>query len=311
MTENKRKIFNIILILLPIIDVITSYAVRNFNSTVTFGVIIKALMLLYFVFYISFITGSKYKRISIKYLVILFIFTVLYFAFKRDLLNPVYFIAEVKFLFKIMFFPIMYFGLLCFYSDSGFSKETLNKVMFISILIYAILLFIPFAFGELYGTYTNGKNGFIGWYYAGNEVSTIITLLFPFLYYLIDKHTKGSIILTLPIIIMISRIGTKVSFFGLVLVGLIMLISKMFREKKLINKEILRYLVVFVFIVVFMYNGYTLNNMQQNVQREIKEHKVVKKVVKKKEPDTKLEIIIKAFLSNRDRFIQYTRYIFR
>ena len=306
MTENKRKIFNIILILLPIIDVITSYAVRNFNTTLTFGTFIKAFMLLYFVFYICFITGSKYRKISIKYIIILGIFTILYFALKKDLLDPNYFLYEVKMLCKILFFPIMYFGLLCFYNDSGFDKKKLEKIMFISILIYSVLLFIPFVLGLSYGTYDTSKSGFIGWYYAGNEISTVITLLFPFLYYLIDKDVKGSVIISLPIIIMISRIGTKVSFFGLVLVGLIMLITKIIREKKLLSKDVLKYFVVLVFIVSFMYNGYTLNNMQRNVKNEIREQEI-------EDPDdsgSKLEIIIKSLLSNRDKYLYNTHNIY-
>ena len=310
MTENKHKFFNIILILLPFIDVVTSYMVRNTSSSITFGMIVKAFMLLYFVFYIFFITGSKYKKMSIKYLLLLFIFVVLYFAFKKELLNPLYLFNEVKYLFKIVFFPIMFFGLLCFYSDSGFNKETMKKVMFISLISYALLLFFPYLSGHSYGTYASGNNGFIGWYYAGNEISTVITLLFPFLYYLIDKDIKGAVLISLPIIIMVSRIGTKVSFFGLVLVGLIMLITEVIKQKKLLNKNVIKYLIMFICIIVFMYNGYALNNMKKNVQREVKETKKVQVVKKATPKPSKTEIIIKAFLSNRDIFLYNTHVIY-
>lgn len=310
MTENKHKFFNIILILLPFIDVITSYMVRNNTSSITLGMLVKAFMLLYFVFYIFFITGSKYKKVSIKYMVLLFIFVILYFAFKPELISGMYLFNELKFLFKIVFFPIMFFGMLCLYSDSGFKEDTMKKIMFISLISYSILLFFPYISGQSYGTYTNGKNGFIGWYYAGNEVSTVITLLFPFLYYLIDKGIKGSVIISLPIIIMISRIGTKVSFFGLVLVGLIMLIIEVLKQKKIFCKQVIKCLIMFICIVFFMYNGYTLNNMKKNVQREIKETKTVRVVKKTAPKPSKTEIILKAFLSNRDKFLYNTHVIY-
>ena len=87
MTENKHKIFNKLLILLPFIDVITSFTVRNFNMPVTLGIVVKALILLYFLVYIFFITGSKYKSVSKKYIIILGIYFVLYFAMKTVLLK--------------------------------------------------------------------------------------------------------------------------------------------------------------------------------------------------------------------------------
>ena len=308
MTENNHKIFNKILILLPFIDVITSFTVRNFNMPVTLGIVVKALILLYFLVYVFFITGSKYKSISKKYIIILGIYFVLYFAMKTVLIKEGFLFTEISYLAKFAFFPVMFFAFLCFYNDSGFDKKEINKVLFITIILYALLLFIPFITNTAYNTYTNKKHGFVGWFFSGNEISSIVTLLFPFIYKLMDNKRILGFVLILPVIYILSRIGTKVSFFGLVIVGFLMLLRKLLEDKKL-TKDVLAYFLVFISVISIMYNGYSLNNLEKNLENERKEHR--KFQINYDSKWVKLQTLALALLSNRDEYLLDTMDIYK
>ncbi len=268
MTVNKHKYFNIVIFLLPFIDLITSITVRHSDTFLTLGVIIKGLMLLYFLWYLAFITSSKYKKMAITYVFLIFIFLLFYFMTKVDLLNKEYILTELSYLFKFMFFPVMTASLTCFYSDSGFDKKLMNKILLSNIIVYSVLLLIPLLTNSAYNTYVDGSYGYIGWYYSANEISAILVLLFPFLYILISDQRPTLFLFIVPAIIAISQIGTKVTFLGLIIVGIICLICAFLHNKSLTKNPASSALCIFLFIFLFMYNSYSINNMNRLINED-------------------------------------------
>ena len=86
--------------------------------------------------------------------------------------------------------------------------------------------------------------------------------MFPFIYKLFDKNeNKYRFLVIFPVIYVISLIGTKVSWFGLLIIGLIMFLYMIIKEKKIYNKNVIFSLVVFLFMIISTFNCNALLNL--------------------------------------------------
>ena len=244
----KTKILEKFLIILPILDLITSLSTRFFPLPLSVGVIVKGLFLIYILIYLLFFNYSKFKNFSRFYLLVIFFYEFLYFGFKISNLTLTTLILEIIGQFKFLFFPICLIGFLCFFEQFKFNKKTLINILSVNIFVYITLLIIPLLTNTGFETYnySDSLNGTIGWFYSANEVSIILTLLFPFIYKLNGRINNIIFLLISSIIIfVISTIGTKVSFLGIIIVTLLMFIIsfvKFTRKKqplKIINAFLL------------------------------------------------------------------------
>ena len=77
-----KKIIYIFLLILPIIDLITALSSRLFPTPLSLGVIVKTLFLFMMVLYLIFKSTSKYKKISMIYLLMIFIYMFIYILTK-------------------------------------------------------------------------------------------------------------------------------------------------------------------------------------------------------------------------------------
>ena len=248
-----KKFVYLLFLLLPFIDLGSSITARFLDVSISIGGIIKGLLLVFLVIYSIFLTKSKYKKITIVYIILAFLFSILYLVFKpinsfSNLFN------EINYLVKFLFFPISFFSFLCLFDDIGFEKEIAEKLMLYTIIIYSVLLILPILTGTSFNTYENGLYGMVGWFYAANEVSTILVLLFPFSYLLISNKRKYLFLGILPILLVISYVGTKVTLFGLVIVGFIVLIISYLYNKKIFKNPFISSLIVFI-LLFSIYNS--------------------------------------------------------
>lgn len=78
---SKQKMY-IFLLLLPIIDLITSLMTRLYNPPLSLGIVIKVLFLAIMLFYLFFRSTSKYKKLCIGYIFLIFIYIILYYVSK-------------------------------------------------------------------------------------------------------------------------------------------------------------------------------------------------------------------------------------
>ena len=218
MTNNKKTL--LIFLLLPLLDVITSVFTRNMSRAISPGFIGKGLFVCLFVIYILFISKSKYKKKSINLMIISFLYVIAYFAFKPQTLENPFFIIEIKNLFRLLFFPVMFCGLLLFTDENNVGKDIIKKILFYTLVIYFLLLAIPLLTKSAYNTYPIDWKGYVGWFYAGNEIANIMVLLLPFSFYLINK-TKYSFLGIYPFFVISMSIGTKVSTFGPLIIAIL------------------------------------------------------------------------------------------
>jgi glycosyltransferase involved in cell wall biosynthesis len=309
----EKKLFYIFILLLPIIDLITSICTRFFNMPISIGMIIKCLFIILLFYYLLFKSKSRYRKTTILYFIFIFIFLFLYFIFKPDLLNKLYLLNEIKYIAKFLFFPISFFTLLCFFDDNKFDQDRLNKVLLTNEIVYCLLLIIPLITNTGFNTYNNGLYGIIGWFYAANEISTILVLLFPFLYQLINNKHKWLFLLIFPLLYVISYIGTKVTLFGLIIVGLICLIFCFLYNKKLFKNPTISSLIIFIVIIFLSTNSYAFNNMFFVLQKPAITEEVIPCPECEDKPGDTLLIKIQKYglrmLSNRQFYLKNTQAI--
>lgn len=269
--SNNKKLY-IFLILLPIIDLLTSISTRLFNLTVSIGVIVKLLFLAIMLITLIFST-SKYKKKGLIYILLIFIYMLAYILSKIKYLTMSIFIKESIYMFKTMYFPILLVCLLCFFDEHKFDKEKIIKILIINFITYGILLFLPLITNTGFSTYNyKGYKGSSGWFNSANEISVILTLLYPFLLTKINK-SKFNIVLIIFMILMIFSLGTKVSVLGIIITTTIILVLSLIKKKK---KTTLKIGFILLGIILLILNSSTLNNVKYNIPKDPKKLKNVK-----------------------------------
>lgn len=269
--SNNKKLY-IFLILLPIIDLLTSISTRLFNLTVSIGVIVKLLFLAIMLITLIFST-SKYKKKGLIYILLIFIYMLAYILSKIKYLTMSMFIKESIYMFKTMYFPILLVCLLCFFDEHKFDKEKIIKILIINFITYGILLFLPLITNTGFSTYNyKGYKGSSGWFNSANEISVILTLLYPFLLTKINK-SKFNIVLIIFMILMIFSLGTKVSVLGIIITTTIILVLSLIKKNK---KATLKIGFILIGIILLILNSSTLNNVKYNIPKDPKKLKNVK-----------------------------------
>ncbi len=291
--SNNKKLY-IFLILLPIIDLLTSISTRLFNLTVSIGVIVKLLFLAIMLITLIFST-SKYKKKGLIYILLIFIYMLAYILSKIKYLTMSMFIKESIYLFKTMYFPILLVCLLCFFDEHKFDKEKIIKILIINFITYGILLFLPLITNTGFSTYNyKGYKGSSGWFNSANEISVILTLLYPFLLTKINK-SKLNIVLIIFMILMIFSLGTKVSVLGIIITTIIILVLSLIKENK---KATLKMGFILIGIILLILNSSTLNNVKYNIPKDPKKLKNVKV---KPEPPRKDPVTVQ---EKNERFLE-------
>lgn len=255
-----KKLVYFIFLLLPFIDLSSAIITRFTNLSISIGAILKGLLLVFLVIYTLFFTKSKYKKVSIIYIILAIIFSLSYLLTKPIFWDFGIIFSEINYLVKFLFFPISFFAFLCIFDDIGFDKKSVEKLMLYTIIAYSALLILPILTGTSFNTYENGLYGMVGWFYAANEISTILVLLFPFSYLLISDKRKYLFLGILPILLVISYVGTKVTLFGLIISGFIVLVISFLHNKKILKNPFISCLLIFIVILIINFGSYTIKN---------------------------------------------------
>lgn len=312
------KKLEVYFILLPFIDLITALLTRNTNLSITPGIIIKSIFLLVMVIYI-FRTKSKYQKVSLYLLLLSLIYIIGYFAVKPGILNWNFIITELTFIFKLIYFPISFMGLLCIFDDNNYDKSKINKILKYTLIIYVLLLIIPLIFNIAYTTYPTKLKGYIGLFYAGNEIANIMILLLPFAYLYLEKN-KYSFLILFPFVLTITLIGTKVATFGCLIITLITFIFCLVKQKFKIKSSVIKTFLILAFTVFISINSYAVYNynymknyyykdetkeiiIDENNKKEVEE---ISKQITDFYNKNQLSKIIRPLISGRDMLLANT-----
>ena len=266
------KIIYIFFLLLPIVDLCTSLITKFTSASITPGLIVKGIILIFCILYVFVFSKSKYKKKTVIYLCLLLFFGITYFLAKNYTFSVVKFLNEIKYAFKYFYFPVMICGVLNMVDDYKPSKELVIKILISNAVIYTILMIIPYITSTGFNSYTEYwlYKGESGWFFSANEVGAVLTLLLICIYYFINYRKKWYIILVFPLLISIAIIGTKVSFVGLLIMTFFCLIATLINKKEAIIPCVI--VGLFLFSSLFfspIFNNYTnlksnINNNQDN-----------------------------------------------
>ena len=232
LTKLVSIVLMILIILQPIMDAVTYLQIRYSFNFISLSSIIRTVTLGLMLLYLLVI---KRRRKEILFLIGYFI---IYLTSQIFLLHNG-FSSSLNTILTIFYLPIV----IIFMHEVDTNESYFNlKIIMITYLIYLNLIVIPYLFK--YGNYADnfyeGKNGFYGLFYGGNEISNILVILLPLVIeYLVRKKSYFLIILTfVELLLCIYLVGTKTLMFGSIIVSIYFLfkylrpVYKKFSKKK-------------------------------------------------------------------------------
>lgn len=257
---NFQSIIIIYILLQPIIDIITSLCVRNISETLSLGIIVRVLFMLFIMIYSIIKVPKKSKIKLIIYYSCIGLYGIAYLANSYLKYDFSMIFTQVKGFIKVFYFPIVLVSL--YEINKGENFNSFEKYLNISLIIYIATIIICRIFSVGYPTYpNNNKFGSIGLFYAGNETSAILAMLAPICFWKLinEKFSIINIIICITTIFAMFEIGTKVSalsIFALIVLTFILAGIKMFtKERKTIYKQFIA--ISLMIILSFMFIAYT------------------------------------------------------
>ncbi len=217
--KNILNILSIFLLSQPILDVFSSIQAKSDFAFFPLGEIFRTMFLLFIVVYIVYFSKSKFKKISIYYIFTITIFIILF------LINIYYakisLIIDFKWIIKNFYFPILLVGFLNIFDTT--KKYIDYKILSIILINYVLLILLSWLFSYEYNAYTQGKVGYIGIFYSANEISSIISILMPFLFFLEVARDKLylKLLALLSVAFCCFMIGSKTAVLSLMIIAVI------------------------------------------------------------------------------------------
>lgn len=243
--KNINLILSVFILIQPILDLITGVSLHMFKTNITLGIIIRML----FLFLLFYITVFVYKKKSILYYYgIVFIYFIFYIVGIYLFKDNISILTEIQGLLRTFYFPLL---LILLYQIRD-KLHISNMVLFTTLTIYLVLIFIPLLTNSGYKTYEITKSGTLGFFNSANEISGIISILTPIIFLIFNS--KGKYLLKILFSIMyasvILMVGTKTPLLSLIITSLVALIYLSIKSLKLKKYKILFALLTVVVIGV-------------------------------------------------------------
>lgn len=219
--KEKLTIPNLIIafiILQPIIDIITCLSIKYLDTTITIGIIIRTAFMI-FITLLGFIKADKKYKIGMCVYYGALLAYMAGFMINSYMKNGTDLILlQIKGLIKSFYLPIILVALIPVFK--AYKIKVDKKIFNIVLMICVLTIIICDITGIGVPTYKEeNKVGTMGFFYSANEISAILCLLSPFLASkLLDEKLKFEhIIFMLLYVYAIFRLGTKVPYFGLII----------------------------------------------------------------------------------------------
>ncbi len=226
MQKKLDKFIIIFLILQPFLDVATSIGIRN-NWSVSIGLLIRGFFFCFTIFYLFF---KKQERKVVYSLMIYIAIELLYFY---SLTNSSL-LSEAFNLIKIFYLPIL------FLFFNHYDNQKINEKLIFSIyMMYMNLIIIPYIFNLGFNITYENKEGYLGFFYGGNELSAIFIGLLPIVlkYVLSKKKLFLKLVFLIELLIIMVLVGTKTLFLGVGIVFVIFIIKELKQNFKNFSKK--------------------------------------------------------------------------
>ncbi|MFC8057950.1 O-antigen ligase family protein [Bacillus cereus] len=225
-TDNYFPHFLLLFIMFqPILDLLTSFSIYVLHMSATVGIVVRfAFMLLA----LGYLLLHHKQHGAKKYILYLFLFgIVLAVGLVNNLMvkSPVSFGEEVKFILKSVYPIVLLFGYIIALKELKNNEYAFHKIItyfLYATLILSISIIAAMATGTDFPSYPNSKIGSRGWFFAGNDLSSIFAIMFPIVVlYSVHKTTSFSkVYYWIPTVLAMYAsimIGTKVGYGAIVI----------------------------------------------------------------------------------------------
>lgn len=254
------NIITLFILLQPIIDIITGLSMQYANITITFGIVIRTIFMA-FVVILGLIKAEKKYRIcmGIYYGVLsIYMLGFLVNAYMEN--GTALLFVQIKGLIKNFYLPIILVALIPIFKK--YNIHIKRKVLITTLMVYVVTIFICNLCGIAFLTYKAGdKAGTVGLFYSANEIGAILCLLSPFLVVDLVKEkltwTKG--IFTFLFVYAVLQLGTKVPYFGLIILIVTIIFACIINGKTKKMKQLYQKAGVFFgfLIAIYLVTGLT------------------------------------------------------
>lgn len=183
--KNQFSLYLILAFLIaqPFIDLITSWMTRSQIGSISIGVVVRTAFMAYVFLYPfrHYGKSSSERKWLMRYDILIVVFSCIIIFLNVFTKGFAVAFSELKAIVKVIFFPIVGLGLLYIGRNSEL-KISARLLSFISFL-YTVLMMIATMTKTSYYSYYWQKIGSVGWFYAANELGTIISLLLPYVFF--------------------------------------------------------------------------------------------------------------------------------
>ena len=253
--KNITKIIYIFLLLTPLLDLITSISLNVLNLSFNYITIIKMLFMFLFIYEVI-ISKSKYKKVSIIYLLFILVYFIL-FVSTTILYKPSSTLTfEITNFLRTFYFPI---NLVCLLNIYDSKKLNIGEKEFTYILLtYILLMFIPIITNTGFNSYKYSKEGTTGWFNSTNEIGGIVSILLPMGIYYFYKNKKYilGLITSLITLLTLFKMGTKVPVLSIGVILFFLFLKYLVKVIKL--KEVKKITMIVLILLVTMISSFII-----------------------------------------------------
>ncbi|SCC65654.1 O-antigen ligase family protein [Bacillus mycoides] len=295
--SNKFENFLLIFILLqPILDLLTAFCIMVLKIDTTIGVITRLFVMFLGGIYILIQTKKKGSIKYIAYIILVGIVFTIGLINNKFTKDPMVLTEEIKFIAKALYpFVMLTCYVFVFKSLKEKRHSKMRDYVTYASLIIGIVMVASIATGTDYNSYEWLKLGSRGWFYAGNELGSILAIMCPIvILYSIEKTKSiGKVYYWIPSVLVVYSlfaIGTKVgvgAIFGTMAIAVVMCFIQAFTQRKDGKKNVYLlngFIAMTVLVGIMAYTPFSpfLKNMGVHVQL-IEQQQSAKKEEKEKE----------------------------
>ncbi|WP_264448480.1 O-antigen ligase family protein [Bacillus cereus] len=295
------------IILQPVLDLLTSLSIELLKVNATVGIMVRFLIMAMGGIYILIQAKERENRKFLIYLVLLGVVLGIGFINNKLIKSPIVLAEEVKFIGKALYIYIMLssyiLALKSLKKTVNISDKVRNNIVYSTLIINAVMV-ISITTSTDFGSYEWMKVGSRGWFYAGNELGSILAIIFPIVVLYSIQKTKSvkHVLYWIPSLLMIYsliQVGTKVGMgsIGATLAAAIgIIVLQLLFDRKNPNKKalVLNALIAIVLLVgvvgtfkktplaqnMGIHNNYL---SEQNVAQQGQKEQEIKEKIKKEQ----------------------------
>ncbi|MDH8000902.1 MULTISPECIES: O-antigen ligase family protein [Bacillus cereus group] len=209
----------------PILDLLTSFSIYVLHMSATVGIVVRFAFMLLALGYLLLHHKQQGAKKYILYLCLFGIVLAIGLVNNLMIKSPVSFGEEVKFIMKSVYPIVLLFGYIIALKELKNNEFAFHKIItyfLYATLILSISIIAAMATGTDFPSYPNSKIGSRGWFFAGNDLSSIFAIMFPIVVlYSVHKTTSFSkVYYWIPTVLAMYAsimIGTKVGYGAIVI----------------------------------------------------------------------------------------------